>query len=687
MERKKSFLVNFKNRMNNKGVKNNPFHFIFFDTETDQKFEKRKIGKKTYKTCINTLQMGWGCYWNREEDTEEWFYFEKITDFKRWCYSVLKRTGKKQVWFVAHNIIFDNIITDIWSMFSEYETAFIHSKGMVYIQKLVQYDIEKRNKIIDGVKTLVEKKVLRKTVILLNNGNIFPTTLKIIGDTVDLPKMEVDFEHSSKEYVQKYCKRDVEILVKFWKEWCDFIDTYELGNIKYTISSQSMETYKKRFCNSYIILDDDMQNLEFERKAYYGGRTEIFHKGIVRKKIYGYDVNSMYPYVMKHYKYPKEFLHAKKNPTIEDVTDKIKRGYLVIAECNINTKRNCYPLKEDNTLKFPTGKFQTYLATPEVKVALSYGDIESFGRVSFYKGENIFEEYIDFFYNKRLELKALKNKQEKMIKLFLNSLYGKFGQMMDNWIKTTLEDIKQIDSNFDFDEWIMDNYHIPKILINGLDITPHIRFIGGQLQMSCKKEESQISFPAIAGHVTSYARLILWEVIEDCEKNNNKYYYCDTDSIFTKKPISERFIDENELGKLKLEKYFENGVEFINLKNYCELSVNGKKFVSTGKKDNNDKMDKIIFNEDVFTKESQILKGEAWKMKGVSNNAQMLDENTFIVQEWGGLPKQEYYKKFGRKAGEFWIIYKVKHNKGNINKGILLDNGDIIPFVKGDKLC
>ena len=61
-------------------------------------------------------------------------------------------------------------------------------------------------------------------------------------------------------------------------------------------------------------------------------------------------------------------------------------------------------------------------------------------------------------------------------------------------------------------------------------------------------------------------------------------------------------------------------------------------------------------NDDVFLKESQVLKGEEWKMKGVSNNAVMVNENEFICQEWGGLPKQEYYKKFGREAGELSVL-------------------------------
>jgi hypothetical protein len=252
--------------------------------------------------------------------------------------------------------------------------------------------------------------------------------------------------------------------------------------------------------------------------------------------------------------------------------------------------------------------------------------------------------------------------------------------MMDSWIKTTIEEIQELDSNFDFDKWIMDEYKIPRILMGGLDITPNIRFIAGELQMSVDKEESQISFPAIAAHVTSYARLILWGVISWCQEHKVKYYYCDTDSIFIDGELPEQFVSDKELGKLKVEKVFPYGVDFINLKNYCELNADGKIFVSSGKVDENEKMDKIVFDEQVFTKKSKVYKGAAWKMKGVSNNAEMLDENTFIVQEWGGLPKQEYYKKFGRKPGEYWVIYKTKVNHDKINKGNLTESGDILPF-------
>lgn len=665
MYRKKKYLVNFDDMDKSNNIRNNPTHFIFYDTETNQHEEVKKIGKKEYKTVVNTLKMGWACFYDSEKEIVEWCYFEDLKTFYKFINHVIEITGKKVLWIIAHNIVFDNIITDLWNFFKkkDYTTTFIHSKGMSYIHKI------RKTYLLKSGKTSTEKNIL-----LVNNGNIFPAKLSDIGETVGFPKLEIDFNNYTHEEMKIYCKRDVEILLVFWQQWIKFIKDNDLGCVKFTISSQAMEAFKKRFCEHYIVLDDDLDNLEFERKAYYGGRTEIFYKGRVREKIFYNDVNSMYPFVMKFKDFPIQYKFKKRCPSIEQVKHYLDQGFLLMAEVHIKTKLNAYPYKKDGTLLFPKGEFTTYLATPEILEALKNNDVVGFGEVSLYRGANIFAEYIDFFYNNRLALKALKNKQEALFKLFLNTLYGKFGQKTDKWENITIEQIQEIDPDFDFDKWIMDEYKIPKIILNGEDVTPKIRYIAGQLQYSGEEEESNISFPAISAHVTSYARMVIWDAIKYCKKHKIKYYYCDTDSIFTSNELPKEIVDEKELGKFKVEKVYEHGVAFINLKNYCPLNASGKIELQT------DKGDTIVLDDETFLNESKIIKGKNWKMKGVSNSAQLLSQTKFIMEEWGGLAKQEYYTKFGRKDGEFWVIYKEKENKGTIKKGNLKRNGDILPF-------
>jgi hypothetical protein len=440
-----------------------------------------------------------------------------------------------------------------------------------------------------------------------------------------------------------------------------------------------MEAFKKRFCNDYIVLNNLVENLQFERKAYYGGRTEIYVNGKYTDKVYYYDVNSIYAYVMKMYKYTTEYIFCRDNPTITKVKEYLNKGWLIIAECYLNipldTKIPPYPYKKDEVLTFPTGRIKTTLATPEVINAMEEGHLEGFGHVSFYHSANIFEEYIDFFYGKRLEYKANDDNRAMLMKHFLTHLYGKFGQKKDKWEKISEQDLKKIPGfeDFNLEAYILGEYKPPTIIVNYKNITPHIRYIAGELQISTSEGEGAQSFPAIAAHVTSYARMVLYKALKYCLDNNIRVFYCDTDSLFTDKELPGHMVDQAELGKLKLEHTFNFGIDFMGLKNYAELNDRGEKIVNI--------KDTINLDTDsIIPKDSKIIKGDSWKLKGISSTAEMIDETHFIQQEWSGISKQQYFVRYGRQPGEYWILYVSKQINPENKKGILNNNNEYEPL-------
>jgi hypothetical protein len=65
--------------------------------------------------------------------------------------------------------------------------------------------------------------------------------------------------------------------------------------------------------------------------------------------------------------------------------------------------------------------------------------------------------------------------------------------------------------DFNIHEFIMGTYKFIKQVFMGEDITPRLRYLGNELQISEEETESNISFPAIASHVTSYARMLIWK--------------------------------------------------------------------------------------------------------------------------------------------------------------------------------
>jgi hypothetical protein len=128
-----------------------------------------------------------------------------------------------------------------------------------------------------------------------------------------------------------------------------------------------------------------------------------------------------------------------------------------------------------------------------------------------------------------------------MYKLFLNSLYGKFGQRSESWERVGDAPADQVQ---------VLTVQEPDGTLNTYKI------FGGSIFQRVDEAESFNSFCAIATHVTSYARMLLAGFMDIAGRS--ELYYCDTDSLFTTKLGHDRLeaagkLHNKELGKLKLE--------------------------------------------------------------------------------------------------------------------------------------
>ena len=143
---------------------------------------------------------------------------------------------------------------------------------------------------------------------------------------------------------------------------------------------------------------------------------------------------------------------------------------------------------------------------------------------------------------------------EMMAKLLLNSLYGKFGQQIEIYDKVGFDESKPDSA---WSEWDIVCQTMRKY-----------RCLAGTIEEVVGKEEGYNSFPAIAAHVTAYARMYLWSLIEQAGFDN--VFYVDTDSLIVNtdgfKALSE-YIDAERLGALKLESKSRN-LEVRNVKDY-----------------------------------------------------------------------------------------------------------------------
>ena len=132
--------------------------------------------------------------------------------------------------------------------------------------------------------------------------NLFPTSLDNIGKMLGYPKGTTPEKFKTGSINEginnddiNYCIRDCEITQKALQDF--FTST---GKISLTIGSASMHAFRKKYLKYDIKFNQDLTDLFF--LSYFGGRTEVFKMGQCNAKVY--DINSLYPYVMKKSFFP-----------------------------------------------------------------------------------------------------------------------------------------------------------------------------------------------------------------------------------------------------------------------------------------------------------------------------------------------------------------------------------------------
>jgi len=369
--------------------------------------------------------------------------------------------------------------------------------------------------------------------------NYFVESLAKTGQRIGMPKLHIDFETCSDSFLSAYCKRDVEIELANFKLFIKFLESNSVARLCYTRGSTAMAAYLLRHYQKRIYIHNNEQAIELERDSYRGGRTECFYLGELQNdNYYIVDVNSLYPFVMRNNSYPVKYITQSYKVQVDALRDYLKESS-VIAKVLIDTDEAVYAVRRGRTI-FPIGRFWVTLTTPELLYAIEHNHLIKVERAVIYEQANIFKSYVDRFYRLRQEFKSAGVAEyEELCKKMLNSLYGKFGQKAEVW-----EKIGECPNEPDRVELCFEV---------GVVRTKQIRYLLGEIFELKGHEECFNSFPAIPAHVSAYARLHLWKLMQQVGEGN--YFYCDTDSLIINEvglcKLKEQ-IDNTNLGSLKV---------------------------------------------------------------------------------------------------------------------------------------
>lgn len=343
-----------------------------------------------------------------------------------------------------------------------------------------------------------------------------------------------------------YCQNDVDLLLKGLEKFESmgmnlFDDISPLGFL--TISSYSYNIMVKNCFNNLYKYKGDIKN--YIRRSIRGGRCMVCNNKKIKAEgnIVDFDACSLYPSAMKRLYLPTGECFCNNNPNelkklfndclmaenqlIADADKFISYMILHVKITKINKQRN-FPLLSYQTkgINLYTNEMigkEVYLTSIELEDFINYqgGEVEFIDAI-YWTGnkDNRMSNYIEKCYNLRREYKKEGNPLQEVLKLFMNSSYG----------KTIQKDVKE---EYKFmapdkaDIYIQNNYGRIKEVIELNPFTSWIKLEGSSkpLTVPCH----------IGALILGMSKRIMNEVMCLAEDNNIPLYYQDTDSMHLRK--------------------------------------------------------------------------------------------------------------------------------------------------------
>lgn len=467
-------------------------NFICFDTEDDSK-ELLQAGKSGFDKKVTQIAA-------MTAEGKRYYNKGNAKDFKRW----LLQQPEKYIY--ALNIQYD--------------------LGNLFADSLDELDI-----------TLVGGRLIKAVwgnKIFVDVFNIWPMSVKKLGEAFNLEKLETESMATDRDYVF----RDVEIIRAAMLFAWQFCQPLGIENLPPTLGGLCVKVWK---AFGGVNCHDSS---ELSRAAYYGGRVELFKVcndatwalndkesvySVFNKSassdvlnfpttdtVCWTDINSLYPSVMRQ-QFPAE---------MEDCGSKLPAHG--VARCTVKvpeTDLTVLPWRDDDgRIFYPWGKFSGSWTIAELRAAEKRGAKILKVHESMGSDESMqpYSAFVDKLYAARLRSNS--DAEKLFFKLLMNNLYGRLGSG-GGIGRTVWQTEKNKFDGVPFGEKVLVEYQMPL------------------------SEETNWGH---AAHVTAFGRLALLEFIE--QVGTSRMIYCDTDSCIFDCPDKQiPFAVSAKLGEMKLE--------------------------------------------------------------------------------------------------------------------------------------
>jgi hypothetical protein len=361
-----------------------------------------------------------------------------------------------------------------------------------------------------------------------DSGNLFPRwSVARMGEMVGRDKLEgppglveqlgsrlgwEDLGDPERVLLERYCRRDADIVYRAVAALQELLLSLG-GQLAPTISGCAMDLYRRAHLRyEWPAVGEETNRLC--RPAFYGGRTENFAFGKV-EGVNVYDANSLYPAIQSAGRFPHpSHLRLWEGASAWPVLGRaegVAQGVVEVGDCDVPP----LPARLGSRLYFPVGELEGRWTLAELRAAEARG--AAILRLDWILGSektfNPFESFVEDLWRRRQGSLVSAPQEAALLKLLLNSLYGRFGldpdqglmrlvRLSDDW---RWEDLK----GFRTSAW------------NGQELAYG--------PVASRRAPAYVNV-LLAAQTAALARLHL---LLGLESQGSALVYCDTDSILT----------------------------------------------------------------------------------------------------------------------------------------------------------
>lgn len=269
--------------------------------------------------------------------------------------------GERTLWVYAHNLSFDLSVTRLLTVMA--------GDGW----SVTEFGVTDRNpwfRLARGT----------KRVTLCDSWSWLPDKLEEIGHLSGVRKPALpDWSDDDAAWLTR-CYGDVDVMAKAVLDLMDWWDRCALGRWTLTGASTGWNAMRHMTRAKTILVDPDPAARTFERRAVRGGRRDVWRLGEQRSGPYALlDVERAHSTIAQYLPLPFRRCRQFRALTLDDPLW-TRPGQGAIAEALVETDAPRYPVKIQGSTWWPTGRFWTVLAWPELQMARQRGELVSVGQ-------------------------------------------------------------------------------------------------------------------------------------------------------------------------------------------------------------------------------------------------------------------------------------------------------------------